>query len=184
MLCKSSLAAQKRPTVYKNIITFNNSTITAKKRSCHLLNQTINCQVQLSHEAEPGHPCSILEWRRQVRTHLIACWLELDPGAGPDDDEGVEEVGLDAGGREGRVVCLQEHHADNVVADVPFPLELLVREASNVRLWGVTWRWGQHTIKTSKLYHLQERNTLHPTVSEAAWRNVILWRKKTSSVRL
>lgn len=36
----------------------------------------------------------------------------------------MQEVGLDAGRREGRVVCLQEHDADDVVSDVALPLEL------------------------------------------------------------
>lgn len=56
--------------------------------------------------------------------HLVARRLALDLGRGPHQDEGVQEVGLDAGGRERRVVRLEEHHADDVVADVPLALEL------------------------------------------------------------
>ena len=41
-----------------------------------------------------------------------------------NDDERVQEVGLDAGRRELGSVGLHKHHADNVVADVTFPLEL------------------------------------------------------------
>ena len=41
-----------------------------------------------------------------------------------NDDERVEEVGLDAGRRELGSVGLHKHHADNVVANVTFPLEL------------------------------------------------------------
>jgi hypothetical protein len=36
----------------------------------------------------------------------------------------VQEVALDAGGREAGVVCFQEHHAHNVVADVTLTLQL------------------------------------------------------------
>lgn len=37
----------------------------------------------------------------------------------------VEKVALDARRREARVVRLEEDHADDVVADVPLPLQLL-----------------------------------------------------------
>ena len=58
-------------------------------------------------------------------TDLVARGVELDLGAAPHDDEGVEEVGLDAAGGEAGVVGLQEDHADDVVADVTLPLQLL-----------------------------------------------------------
>lgn len=65
--------------------------------------------------------------------HLVSRGLELDPGTRPDHDEGVQEVGLDAGGREGRVVRLQEHDADDVVPDVAFPLQLWEGEGGRGR---------------------------------------------------
>ena len=42
----------------------------------------------------------------------------------PDNDEGVEEVALDAGRGEGGVARLEEHDAHDVVADVALSLEL------------------------------------------------------------
>ena len=57
-------------------------------------------------------------------TYLVSGWLELDLGAAPDDDEGVEEVTLDARGRKVGIVGLQEDHADDIVPYVPLPLKL------------------------------------------------------------
>ena len=60
-------------------------------------------------------------------THLVSGRLELDLRAAPYDDECVEEVALDAGGREVGVVGLEKDHAHDVVADVALPLELETR---------------------------------------------------------
>ena len=57
-------------------------------------------------------------------SHLVSWRLVGDGRAAPDHDEGVEEVALDAGGREAGVVGLKEHHAHDVVANVAFALEL------------------------------------------------------------
>ena len=59
-----------------------------------------------------------------VLVYLVSGGLELDLGAAANDDEGVEEVALDARRRKVGVVGLQEDHAHDVVADVSLPLEL------------------------------------------------------------
>lgn len=64
--------------------------------------------------------------------YLISCGFELDPGAGPDNNESVEKVGLDASRWERSVVCLQKHHTHYIVANVSFPLQLLMRKKKKV----------------------------------------------------
>ena len=68
-----------------------------------------------------------------VSSHFVsgddACFVsgrtELDLWAASDDNEGVEEVRLDAAGRESGVIRLQEDNAHNVVPHVSLSLQLL-----------------------------------------------------------
>ena len=57
-------------------------------------------------------------------TRLLLGFREKTAIDRPDDDEGVEEVALDAGRGEGGVARLEEHDAHDVVADVTLSLEL------------------------------------------------------------
>ena len=56
---------------------------------------------------------------------LVPRRAELDLRAAPDDNEGVEEVRLDATWGEPSVVRLKEDHADDVVTNMALPLQLL-----------------------------------------------------------
>jgi hypothetical protein len=56
--------------------------------------------------------------------YLVSRGLPFDAWAGAYEDEGVQEMWLDAGRREGRVICLQEHHTYNVISYVTLALQL------------------------------------------------------------
>ena len=68
-----------------------------------------------------------------VSSHFVsgddACFVsgrtELDLWAASDDNEGVEEVRFDATWGEPSVVRLKEDHADDVITNMAFPLQLL-----------------------------------------------------------
>lgn len=60
-----------------------------------------------------------------IMTHLISRRLELDPWTCPHHNEGVQKVAFYAGRREMCVVSFEENDANDIVANMPFSLQLL-----------------------------------------------------------
>ncbi len=65
-------------------------------------------------------------------SHLVSDRLKLDSWTRPDDDKRVQEMTFDTGRREVGVVGFQENHANNVIANVTFPLQLYTQRGKKV----------------------------------------------------